>query len=111
MKDDFLYISHILEAISDIKQFTAGMDKNQFLGNKLVKHAIIRNIEIIGEASKQLSKEFMDMQKGIPWKDMIKMRDKAIHFYFGINYDIVWEVIERDIPELEKKLKALAMKR
>lgn len=93
-----------------IKEFVKGMRRGQFLANKLVKHAVVRNLEIIGEASKNLSKGFLEQHKGIPWSDIMKMRDKVIHFYFGINYDIVWVVVQRDIPVLEKKLGKIAGK-
>jgi uncharacterized protein with HEPN domain len=107
MKEDLIYISHILTAISDIKDFTAGMTKKDFFKNKMAEHAVVRNIEVIGEASKHLSARFREKHKDIPWKDIIKMRNKVTHFYFGINYDIVWKVVKRDILLLEKKLEAI----
>ncbi|MFZ6007059.1 MAG: DUF86 domain-containing protein [Nitrospirota bacterium] len=107
MKEDLIYISHILTAISDIKDFTAGMTKKDFFKNKMAEHAVVRNIEVIGEASKHLSARFKEKHKDIPWKDIIKMRNKVTHFYFGINYDIVWKVVKRDIVLLEKKLIAI----
>jgi len=73
----------------------------------MAEHAVVRNIEVIGEASKHLSPGFKEKHTDIPWKDMVKMRDKVTHFYFGISYDIVWKVVKRDIPVLEEKLKAL----
>ncbi len=111
MKDDMIYISHILTAINDIKEFTKGMRKEGFLNNKMAKHAVVRNIEVIGEAGKNLSKEFREKHADIPWKDIIKMRNKVTHFYFGIDYNTVWEVIRRDIPLLEEKLKSIKGKR
>ncbi len=107
MKEDLIYISHILTAISDIKDFTAGMTKKDFFKNKMAEHAVVRNIEVIGEASKHLSAKFREKHKDIPWKDIIKMRNKVTHFYFGINYDIVWKVVKRDIVLLGKKLEAI----
>lgn len=107
MKEDLIYVAHILTAISDIKEFTKGMNKKNFLKNKMAEHAVVRNIEVIGEASKHLSAGFKEKHKDIPWKDMIKMRNKVTHFYFGIDYDIVWKVVKRDIHVLEEKLKSL----
>lgn len=98
MKEDRIYVLHILTAISDIKEFTEGMNKSDFLENKMAEHAVVRNIEVIGEASKHLSAEFREKHKDVPWKDIIKMRNKVTHFYFGINYNIVWKVVKRDIP-------------
>jgi len=107
MKEDLIYISHILTAISDIKDFTAGMTKKDFFKNKMAEHAVVRNIEVIGEASKHLSAKFKEKHKDIPWKDIIKMRNKVTHFYFGINYDIVWKVVKRDIVLLRGKIEAI----
>lgn len=107
MKDNSIYISHILDAIKDIKEFTKGMNKKQFLKNKMAEHAIVRNIEVIGEASKNISKDFRERHNDIPWQDIIKMRNKVTHFYFGISYETVWEVVRRDIPALEAKLKPI----
>lgn len=107
MKEDLIYVSHILIAIADIKEFTKGLNKKDFSKNKMAEHAVVRNIEVIGEAGKHLSATFKEKHKDIPWKDIIKMRNKVTHFYFGINYDIVWEVVRRDIPVLEEKMKAI----
>jgi uncharacterized protein with HEPN domain len=107
MKEDLIYVLHILTAIADIKEFTMGMTKKDFLKNKMAEHAVVRNIEVIGEASKHLSAGFKEEHTDIPWKDMVKMRNKVTHFYFGISYDIVWKVVKRDINMLEEKLKAL----
>ena len=107
MKNDLIYLSHVLTALSDIKEFTEGMTKKDFLKNKMAEHAVVRNIEVVGEASKNLSARFKEKHKDVPWKDMIKMRNKVTHFYFGIDYNIVWKVIKRDVLALEKKLKAI----
>lgn len=66
---------------------------------------MIRQLEIIGEASKKLSKEFKEKYPQIPWRDISGMRDKLIHDYFGIDLDAVWDTISKDIPELEDRLK------
>ena len=107
MKEDLVYVSHILTAIADIKEFTEGMTKKDFFESKIAEHAVVRNIEVIGEASKHLSATFKEKRKDIPWKDIIKMRNKVTHFYFGINYGIVWKVVKRDIPLINEKLEAI----
>jgi len=107
MKEDLIYVSHILTAIADIKEFTEGMNKKDFFKNRMAEHAVVRNIEVIGEASKHLSARFKEKYKDIPWKDIVKMRNKVTHFYFGINYDTVWQVVKRDIPALREKLEAI----
>lgn len=104
MKEDSVYIKHVLDAINDIDEFVKGMNKETFLKNKAIKYAVVRSIEIIGEASKHLSKKFRDQHKEIQWDDICGMRDKLIHDYIGVDYAIVWQAIEKDIPSLKKKL-------
>lgn len=103
-KEDSVYLKHILDAINDIDEFVKGMDKEGFLSNKAIRYAVVRSIEIIGEASKHLSKKFREQNKDIRWEDICGMRDKLIHDYIGVDYLIVWKAIERDIPYLKKKL-------
>ena len=107
MKDDRPYIDHILQAISKIKKYSASLTKDQFENDELIQDAVIRNIEIIGEATKNLSKEFKKDHSEIPWRAMSGMRDKLIHDYVGVDFDVVWETIREDIPILEDLLKDL----
>ena len=106
-KDPKLYLGHIIEAINRINKYTKGLEKGKFLKNNLVKDATVRNIEIIGEAVKNLPDDFKKRHKEIPWKDIAGMRDRIAHFYFGIDYNLVWDTIEKDIPELKKKIQRL----
>ena len=104
MKEDSVYLMHILDAVNDIDEFVKDMNKETFLSNKAIEYAVVRSIEIIGEASKHLSKKFREQHKDIPWEDICGMRDKLIHDYIGVDYSIVWQAIEKDIPSLKKKL-------
>lgn len=104
---DTVYCKHILDAIKDIKGFVKGMDRDRFLKNKAIKYAVVRSLEIIGEASKHLSKELRKQYKEIPWDDICGMRDKLIHDYIGVDYMIVWKAIDKDIPILEKKIREI----
>lgn len=106
-KDPKLYLGHILEAINKIQSYTRGMDRQDFHGNDLVQDASVRNIEIIGEAVKNLPRDFKSRNKEVPWNDIAGMRDRIVHFYFGLDYDLVWDTILRDIPELKKKIRKL----
>ena len=72
--------------------------------NRMVKDAIIRELEIIGEAAKNVSQDFREKYKEIPWKDMAGMRDKLIHEYFGVDINIVWKVITKELPALKEKI-------
>jgi len=107
MKDDFAYIDHILISIKKIKAFTKDFSKSDFDTNEMVQDAVIRNIEIIGEATKKISEELKSKYKEIPWKEMSGMRDKLIHDYMGIDCDVVWKTITDDIPLIESLIKKI----
>lgn len=107
-KDDSIYLKHILDSISRIKEYSKDVGYDEFMVNRLLQDAVIRQLEIIGEATKRLSKEFKERYPQIPWKDIAGMRDKLIHNYFGVDLDAVWDTIKKDIPELENKLKEIA---
>jgi len=103
-KDDSIYIMHILDATNRIEEYTATVDYEEFMNNKLVQAAVIREIEVIGEAAKKLSEKFRKKHLEIPWKRIAGMRDKLIHNYFGVDMDAVWETVKKDIPELKEKV-------
>ena len=103
-KKDKAYLRHILDAVSDIKRFMEGLTKEEFFENKEKQYAVLRALEIIGEATKNLSKELKAKHSEIQWKDIAGMRDKLIHEYFGVNLNLVWETVKKNIPELEKKI-------
>lgn len=107
VKDDLAYIDHIVECIRKINQYSKGLSLKDFKSNELVQDAIIRNIEIIGEASKKISKDTKQTYYKIPWKEIAGMRDKLIHDYLGVDVDVVWKTIHDDIPILEKLIKAI----
>ncbi len=105
MNDQLVYLTHILQAIKKIKAYTNGMDEDEFLKNELVKDGVVHNIEIIGEAVKNLPEKFKEKHTEVPWKDIAGMRDRIVHVYFGIDYKIVWATVQKNIPELEKIIK------
>jgi uncharacterized protein with HEPN domain len=104
MEKDKPYLKDILDAISDIEVFIANITEAEFYKNKEKKYAVVRALEIIGEAAKNLSKELRAKHKGIPWKEIAGMRDKLIHWYFGIKWELVWETVKNKIPELKNQL-------
>lgn len=97
-KGDTVYRKHILDAITRIEEYTAGIEYKDFIENPLVQDGVIRQIEIIGEATKRLFDEIKKRHLDIPWKDMAGMRDKLIHDYFGVDIDAVWGTVEMIFP-------------
>ena len=101
IRNDQAYLEHILEAISKIENFTTAISRIEFERDVMMQDAVIRNIEIIGEATKKISKEFTQSHPEIPWNDMAGMRDKLIHDYLGVDIAVVWKTIEIDLPLLK----------
>lgn len=102
MKRDYsLFVQDIADAIQHIKQFVGSMKQKEFLGDEKTRSAVAFKIENIGEASKSIPKSVRNHYKEIPWADMARMRDKITHFYFGIDFRIVWQVAKKDIPQIE----------
>jgi uncharacterized protein with HEPN domain len=91
----------MLEAIVKIENFTKGISRFEFDQNVMIQDAIIRNIEIIGEATKKISKPFIQSHQEVPWSAMAGMRDKLIHDYLDVDLDVVWKTIEIDLPLLK----------
>ncbi len=104
MKKDEALLKHVLEAVESIEEYVGKMTKEDFMseGNKMVRDAVIREFEIIGEATRMLSEETKNLNPDLPWRDIADMRNKLIHEYFGVEMAIVWKTIESDLPMLKK---------
>lgn len=100
MRNLKLYLKDILEAMDAIDGFVEGLNLESFKNDDLRSSAVIRKFEIIGEASKNLPESIRQQYTSIPWKEMGGMRDRLIHFYFGIKYDLVWTTIKDVIPQI-----------
>jgi uncharacterized protein with HEPN domain len=107
MRKNEVYLAHILQAISDIEKFTQEVSENEFYGNREKQYAVLRALEIIGEATKNLSKEIKSKCPETDWRNIAGMRDKLINVYFGINLPLVWEVVKEDLPQLKKQAQKL----
>ena len=103
-KDIVVYLKHIIDAITWIEEYTKIISRENFMKNHLVQDGVIRQIEIIGKATKRLSDELKAKYTDIPWKDMAGMRDKLAHDYLGVDIDAVWDTVVEDIPLLKDKL-------
>ncbi|HEY6011387.1 MAG TPA: DUF86 domain-containing protein [Nitrospirota bacterium] len=101
MRDYKLYLTDILAAIESIEQFVAGLEPESFKHDDKTSSAVIRKFEIIGEAAKNVPDAVKQRYPDIPWKEMAGMRDKLIHFYFGVDYDLVWSTIRNRLPQLK----------
>jgi uncharacterized protein with HEPN domain len=102
------YLNDIREAIHRILTYTAELTYQQFMGDIKTQDAVVRNLEIIGEATKKLSAHIKKSCPKVPWKEMMGVRDKMIHHYFGINYEIVWTISKEELagllPQIERIL-------
>ncbi len=101
MKSHHILAHHILSSIDRIEQYTVEMTEQQFLENFLVQDGVMRNIEIIAEASKKISAEIKKDFPDVPWRQIMAMRNKIIHEYFGIDLQAVWNVVQSNLPELK----------
>lgn len=99
---------HIIEAIENIFEFTEGKSFKEFEKDKMLRFAILKNLEILGEAAYFLTKEFKEKTTHIEWKDIIGLRHVLVHGYYQIRNEIIWATIERDLKPLKQKLEELA---
>ncbi len=104
MRDSKLYLKDILDAMDSIEIFVEGMDFEKFKKDDKTSSAVIRKFEIIGEATKKLPEDIKKDYPDIPWREMAGMRDKLIHFYFGVKYELVWRTIKDVIPQIKPYL-------
>ncbi len=104
-KDPLVFVRHILMFIENVEKDVRGYPKEKFLRSRKTQDAVIRNIELMGEAARNLPAEFQQQYPDIPWAEMIRTRDKLIHGYFGVDLEIVWDVVTRDLSGLKEKIK------
>lgn len=104
MKSDKVYLEHILDAIDAIEGYVEDISYAQFLDDGLRQDGVIRKLEIIGEAVKNLSSEVTEAYPEIPWRDIAGTRDRLIHEYFGVDIETVWQTITEDLPDFKKQV-------
>lgn len=104
MDRDSNYKAHILDSIAEIEKYTAGMTEQDFDEYSMAQSAVIRQLEVIGEASKRLSDDFKQKYPALPWKEIAGFRDKVIHHYTEVDMVVIWSIIKKDLPLLKAEL-------
>lgn len=107
MKTNEVYLRHILDAIQQIEVYTEDVDRKAFAERRMVQDAVVRQLEIVGEASRQLSGPFQDRNDDIPWHAIIGMRNRIAHDYLNIDLEVIWEVVKYDLPTLKARVSEL----
>jgi len=105
MKEPKIYLEHILEAIDKIEEYLGDQDFSQFNQDTKTQDAVIRQFEVIGEAVNQLQADFLSQYPDLPWEKIVAMRNKLIHEYFGVDIEVVWQTIQKRLPELKVVIK------
>ena len=106
-RDESAYLLDMLLAARDALEFAAGLTFSQFEESRLHQHAVVKAVENIGEAASRVSADTKQAHPEIPWRQVIGMRNRLIHAYFDINLDILWQVVQDDLPELVAQVKPL----
>jgi len=96
-----LYLNDILDAMTKIESYIKGLYYEEFIHNDMVKDAVLRNLEIIGEAAKNIPEDVREIYSDIPWKRIVGLRNIVIHEYFGVDLENIWKIITENIPEVK----------
>jgi uncharacterized protein with HEPN domain len=107
-RDLSAFIAHILESISLIESYTSQMSREDFLKSRQIQDAVMRRLEVIGEATKNIPPGFREEHPDIPWREIAGMRDVLIHEYFGVDLELTWRTVKENIPYLKQKLSQIA---
>jgi uncharacterized protein with HEPN domain len=102
-----LLIEDIWESMEKIERYVCGLDQNAFLHDEKTIDSVVRNLEIIGEAANRLPGDFKTRHPEIAWHRIVGLRNRIVHNYFGIDLDIVWEILQRELPDLKEKISTL----
>jgi len=110
-RDQYLYIEDIKTSLRKIEEYTKNIGLSEFMQDEKPIDAVLRNLTVIGEAAKNISQEIKFAHPHIPWEEIVGMRNKVIHEYFGVDEMILWKTIQEDLPTLEKQISEIAKTR
>lgn len=103
------YLHDMLEATEKVAKFVLGMTQEQFVADEKTQFAVVRGLEVLGEAAKKIPQTFREEHAEIPWREVAGMRDKLVHDYFGVNVEVVWKTAVEDVPRLAELLRQIAL--
>lgn len=108
-KDNSIYLKHIRDSIYKIEGFVEGLSLENFLSDEhlVTRSAVVRELEVVGEAANRVEKSYQTAHPEIPWRDMIDTRNKVVHDYFMVDYDLVWDILKKDLPALKTNLEKI----
>ena len=106
-KDDSVYLRHIIDSCERIERYMEGVSKDKFFETELLQDAVIRQLEIMGEAASNLSDDLRLSNPQVPWRQIIGLRNRVIHAYFEVNLQIIWEIIKGDLPVLKQEIERI----
>jgi len=103
-----LLLEDMIAAIRKVERYTTGMDQELFRQDEKTIDAVVRNLEVLGEAARQMPDEFVANHPDIPWRQVAGLRNRIVHDYFGLDLEIIWQVVQHDLPQLGTRLENLA---
>lgn len=106
-RDPDLLVEDMLSAIGKIERYTSAMEQEMFRQDEKTVDAVVRNLEILGEAARQMPEDFASRHPEVPWRQIAGLRNRIVHDYFGLDLEMIWQVVRHDLPALRQRLEGL----